>query len=1394
MTTYLNNIRNSYGNAFEVIVANANSETVLNSNQTLPKSSLIIAAEYNKLTYEDTGNNSLLITDSYGNPVRLTYQIETGNGFNIDNDSLQLHIDNKTIIEQNGNLSATLSQVIDNDTLILDNNGNVKLNQNALNHSSSNRYGTFIVDGKTIKANNGTISIDTDQLDYATNIVFGIAKGDNYTVNSNRGIFSVNIDNLDKASNITYGIAKVDNTTIISNNGTISVNNEALSQIKTDDGKGLIKHDSSFNSSNSVLSVNENNIPIASQNQKGYVKIDQNTLYIDSNGKLNLKEQVGSGEIQDFNDELTEIENRISELVSSSQSGIYNFGTEPEIKHVSCNETTTTVLAKPGFLEEPINMEIQHVYVSLNIITNCQFNISIDYINNEVPCLELDNVNFNDEFSIHGEEALRYVWPSTGMREKQVILLFNSKNFYSSTAPKTKTTKIHIKVAAHENYMENKEILYSVIRYNSNYDKDELDNLDEDMSSLLEYNDEYFINEGESYVDLVYNDGETEEIISQYNILNNIIKFSDVNKVRNENGYTFILHGKYYNKYDSSKDGSFDKVLDRSNFSNSSIYNYSVFNFAYPIEYYTLYYPIKFETKQNDRFIVRKPVDILDNPKDIELYKYHTTYIGLEYYNNNEDNFIYENNEFSSYMRGVILGFDIRNESQNNVIEPNENSLSTNELKYSYNGNDIMGLEFVENIENPLTNISYTMLKMNSELPAHINNVNLFLLPEDLLSDYNEFYHNNNEDKVSYLLENSQLMNINPHCIEFRMNPEFWVKTYDNTNSYLSNENENIVIYNSDHLIKISYCTNIYYNIDKTTYSIINNDNYDLSYCMIPSYISYIVNDRQEKYILNTEDYKGVIKNSKTIEIPYHINEDEYSISISYNMSYFGKLYFEDPQINSTVLLRSNPIISPSNISVLENIIQYTNNSIHVSSLRNEEFELLNTRNIDNSSIDSISFSYSIVCDNIENGTNITSYLNWDGEQWYEDSSIDEFCYCYLQISYMEWNMFKSDPQIEFNYIEQQEQPLALFGGSNSEPLSEVEKILAINTIKDTNDDTDLALVQLYEEIEEINKNIENEEEKIKLDNIKLTSEEIEGEEKDINLINKNYGKVEADLEDKDKMSNDIDSYDYKIDDEIVGNKIPNLSDIYDWTYIEYEYGGIKIKYSKENQDNHVNVEAKYILDIFDILKEIDNHIELNTFIDIYSINNDISIQYLLDGTKIYEKIISKDEIINSYNEYLKKMHENPITISYNGLVDIITYEFIDENLHINMIYNDPDSEVIIHNERIIEEYGLQPIKEYEGTLIKKVQYDSSYDDEEIDNLDSSSYGEEEHYNIYLTDSGSYDIEDLFLDEEENSIDIKTTPVKIYNSDNEDTFEYKNGKFKAIENSNITASPECYWK
>lgn len=466
----LGNIKESYGKQITFAVANTYSSNVLTSTS-LPKNALIISSP--TITdvqgnVHDYGTYGVIITDNVGNPVRLTYTIQQGNGLGADSsnsDILKLNIDGSTLTTNEQNeLSVNKYNIIDNNTLVV-NNDKIEVNIDGLQKCALDRIGVVKIDNETIKTSiSGQIYVETENLDRANDSQYGIVTSDNNTVHiDSNGVLSVNTQNLNKATQWSLGVVKIDDETIKTTNGALYVNTSSLSRA-SNSVFGVAKADeTTISAVSGVLSVNPDRLKHATQNQYGVVKFDDSIVV--NNGVASVKDYnniVNNVELE--KQLLMELQNSVYELQLISEN---SFGVKGGIYSFSCNDTTITNLVKPTYLEDPINMKTQHVYVSMNVITDCDFNISVLYDNNETPAVELSQINYNDEISYQGYDGLLHTYPTTDMKQKRVVLLFDCKNFKATAGKYEKTTKITITISSTKDKEIKRSLLYSIVRYNS---------------------------------------------------------------------------------------------------------------------------------------------------------------------------------------------------------------------------------------------------------------------------------------------------------------------------------------------------------------------------------------------------------------------------------------------------------------------------------------------------------------------------------------------------------------------------------------------------------------------------------------------------------------------------------------------------------------------------------------------------------------------------------------------------------------------------------------------------------------------------------------------------------------------------------------------------------------
>ena len=324
----LGNIEKTLGKQFDIVVANTEGVNV-ESALGLPEQVLIIAAPQNN--GEDAGIYTLFVTDSNGNPIRLTYNIVEGNGIEIDGDNVRFHIDGSTITTSEGELVFDIENLVDNKTIYF-NNG-IKVNAEKLDKASASKYGVIKLDNNTLKNDqDGRVYVDTDNLDYANNSVLGIVFADYNTIYSADGSLYVITENLTHTNDGEYGVCSCDNKTIISKDGMLVVNTDGLtvSDIKT---PGVSKCDGKTITSNGgVYHVETKNLPHATEKEFGTVKPDNETLMV-KDGMLFVEGYERTyKDCAKLTEKMAELTNKINEIKTKIETGDIKQKSEPDKK------------------------------------------------------------------------------------------------------------------------------------------------------------------------------------------------------------------------------------------------------------------------------------------------------------------------------------------------------------------------------------------------------------------------------------------------------------------------------------------------------------------------------------------------------------------------------------------------------------------------------------------------------------------------------------------------------------------------------------------------------------------------------------------------------------------------------------------------------------------------------------------------------------------------------------------------------------------------------------------------------------------------------------------------------------------------------------------------------
>ena len=469
-------IKNSYGESFSVSIANTYSFNVLyNSNTSLPHNSIIVSSNVDD-NNEDTGTYSLIITDNYGSPVRLTYTIEEGNGlyYSVEDDHLSLNIDNDTIIyNKETGLSINLENHIPS-IFSIENDDRIYINEDKLPVSSKNTLGITYIDEKTILSDDGNIYVNTSNLIYANNSTneYGIVIGDGETIFIDNGKINLNVNSLSLASNSTFGLSKGDEHTIHSTDGVLSVITENLEKA-TNDKYGIAKIDGKkiILDSDYKITVNENDLDIATSDKYGVAIIDGKTLNINDNDILSIKEYDNIlDSINKYNNIYNQYKKKLEDYIEYLSEGNVLLKNK-NILLFAVNETSTVELDKPSDNEEVINMPLQTVSAVFDIITTCDFILNIDFEEgtNEFPTVDVLDVNYNDEITYSKTEALdpNTIYKSTKGELKKFIVRFSAKNFKNTVRHDYVVTSIKLTISSSEDHNKYLDQKYSIVRYNS---------------------------------------------------------------------------------------------------------------------------------------------------------------------------------------------------------------------------------------------------------------------------------------------------------------------------------------------------------------------------------------------------------------------------------------------------------------------------------------------------------------------------------------------------------------------------------------------------------------------------------------------------------------------------------------------------------------------------------------------------------------------------------------------------------------------------------------------------------------------------------------------------------------------------------------------------------------
>lgn len=476
-------IEKSYGNEFTSAIANTYGYLVLNGSN-LPNNSIIIASPVNEFN-DDIGSYSVLATDYQGKAVRLTYTISEGNGlYTNSNDVLRLNIDNYTIKDNNKKISINLNSIIDNKSIYLNSKGKFSVSTNDLKHIDTSSRGVYRIDEDTIKVFDNILSVQTANLDYSNDAgnQKGIGLGDGETIVSNNGIFSVKVDNLRKTSDTDNGLAFTSNEEVNIKNGIISINTDKLQKSSTEYfGIGKPDGNSIQLDADGAFKANINSFHEGTTTSRGLVRYNDISFSGD-NGVLSVNKfsQI-SDNIYIAKDNLEKIKDKLEDiryLLEEYDAGILR----PSIFKFYCNNLLSYALKKPIQGERIEEMEPQIVSVELVINTNCPYNLNVQIENNEEPPIAVNEINVNDDYVYSGSMGLGIRYQSTEGKDIPIKISFICRNYSSTKKEFQLYTKAKITAACDADGNVFKDLIFTVVRYNSSYSEDIKGNFSEEIS------------------------------------------------------------------------------------------------------------------------------------------------------------------------------------------------------------------------------------------------------------------------------------------------------------------------------------------------------------------------------------------------------------------------------------------------------------------------------------------------------------------------------------------------------------------------------------------------------------------------------------------------------------------------------------------------------------------------------------------------------------------------------------------------------------------------------------------------------------------------------------------------------------------------------------------------
>ena len=477
ISTYFGLTRKNYGRRYSLTSTHLNGEEILQDENLNPNtmivSSPVVQASNNILDTQGTQvAHSLFFTDYEGNPTRLTYTILPGNGLVVNAynstwnnftrpytcDTLTFEIDHDSLktTDDKGQLYVSKPDIIDNYTLMVTQVPNsphsyISVITANLEKATNVKFGITRGDNYTISAKNGILNVNTYNLDYVDDIsnTPGIIRPNPvsdtsrayWTVEANNGILHVITANLDRANTQQLGVVKTDGVSTVTNaNGVLSVRTAGLTHGDAYNF-GIVKVDDiTIHSLNGIINADSTRMTPTAINTEtgestfGVIKLDPICFGIDTNNctyinRYNELITLLDRYLHDYQfimDWLADHESRIRALENQAAAEfIYIFRSVSD---------TSTILAEPTWNAEAQHVEDPQQLVSLqfHIKTNCSFNVSVTYKDNENPGITLQNVKLGNGEVVSASGLSHHIFSSTNKELNTLHMTFNCTNFNGS--------------------------------------------------------------------------------------------------------------------------------------------------------------------------------------------------------------------------------------------------------------------------------------------------------------------------------------------------------------------------------------------------------------------------------------------------------------------------------------------------------------------------------------------------------------------------------------------------------------------------------------------------------------------------------------------------------------------------------------------------------------------------------------------------------------------------------------------------------------------------------------------------------------------------------------------------------------------------------------------------